>query len=413
MLWYIAIITLCSQRPLAVIMPRRTREAGVRALLRSLTKASCAVIGAAAALGLAAGAVPAQAATVHGWQITKVYGTGAQNYDPAWPGALAVPSRNAAWMIWGGCTWPCDSGVNITVVEHWNGHRWAAVPASELRGMTPGVVTASSSKDAWLFGPFPKGRYAGALHWNGTKWTKRSVPTWLIRINGSGTADIYPADFSPNNLWVFSLGGYIGEKTAFAAHYQNGRWTKSYLPDIPDSAAAISSKDIWVIGHAFNGKGPDVLMHWNGHRWSKSRFPKQPIAGYPVNLTAVGPHDLWAAWSPAKAGEAEYLLHWNGAHWSKVDFKSGDSGYLFSGDGHGGLWIYGNLPGPNGKERFFHLSAGGWTTWGIPLRKGESQGNVDEFALIPGTTSLWAVGNVFSPGGGNVQNRTVIWRYNQ
>jgi hypothetical protein len=368
----------------------------------------------AAALSLSAFAVAAQAATVHGWQISKVYGIGAQNYDPSWPGGLAVPRTNAAWMIWGGCTWPCDSNQNVAVVEHWNGRKWAAVPARELHGMSPAIVTAGSASDAWLFGLFPKGRYSGALHWNGNSWSKRSVPDWLIRINGSGTADIYPADFSPSDLWVFSLGGYAGEKTAFAARYENGRWTKSYLPDIPDSAAAVSGKDIWVTGHAFNLKGPEVLMHWNGRRWGASPFPRQRVAGTPVSLTAIGPHDLWAAWLPAKAGSAETLLHWNGTSWAKVDFRTGDSGYLFAGDGHGGLWVYGNLPGRSGKERFFHLSSSGrWTTWAIPLRKGQSQGNVDELALLPGTTSLWAVGNVYSPGGGNEQNRAVIWRYNR
>lgn len=357
--------------------------------------------------------VPAQAAVIHGWQVTNVYGTGAQNFDPSWPGGLAVPSRTAAWMTWGGCVWPCDSGTNISALERWNGRRWAPVPAHDLHGMTPSIVTASSAKDAWVFGLFPKGRFAGALHWNGATWTRRSVPTWLIRINGSGTADIYPADFSPRNLWVFSLGGYAGEKRAYAAHYQNGRWTKSYLPAVPDFAAALSGKDIWLLGQPVTGQNKPVLMHWNGRRWSTSPVPAQHEPGNAVGLTAIGSHDLWVSWQPDNAGEAQYLLHWNGARWAKVSFPKGDIGSLVAGDGHGGIWVYGFLPGKRRGPRFLHLSAGRWTTWGIPLRKGESEGNVDELALIPGTTSLWAVGNVFSPGGGTEQNRTVIWRYNR
>jgi hypothetical protein len=162
----------------------------------SMKRGAC-VLAAAAALSFAAGISQAQAAVPHGWRLAEVYGKGAQNFDPSWPGGLAVPSSNRAWMIRSGCTWPCNPGNPVTVTEYWNGHLWAPVPARELRGMSPAVVTASSPKDAWLFGRFPGMRYAGALHWNGVGWSKRAVPGWLIQANGSGGADIYTADFSP------------------------------------------------------------------------------------------------------------------------------------------------------------------------------------------------------------------------
>jgi hypothetical protein len=377
-----------------------------------------AVVAGAACLLLATAsfvvsAVQAQAAaTGAGWRVADVYGSGAQNYDPSWPGGLAVPTRVAGWMLWGGCDWPCDPGNPISLVEHWNGHGWARVPASELLGMEPGLVTASSASDAWLFGLFPKGRYDGALHWNGKNWVRRAVPTWLLHANGAGEVDPYLADFGPADLWVFSLGGYIGEKSAYAARYSNGRWTKSYLPDIPESAAAISPNDIWALGQPLSGASTEMLMHWNGRKWSASRFPKQPVAGYPVNLTAVGANDMWVAWSPSEAGVQEYLLHWNGHQWTKVSLPSGRTGYLFAGDGQGGLWVSGFSPAPAYKQIFLHRSsAGRWSTSAVPLRAGESPGNVSELALIPGTRSLWAVGNVYSPGGGTELNRVVIWRY--
>jgi hypothetical protein len=364
-----------------------------------------------AAGSLLVGAVQAQASANTGWRLTDVYGTGVQNYDPTWPGGLAVPTRHSGWMLWGGCNWPCDSG-SISVVEHWNGSHWARVPAGDLHGMQPGLVTASSASDAWLFGLFPKGRYDGALHWNGKKWTRQSVPTWLIHANGSGDTAVDPADFSPGNLWLFSLGRYFDEKTAYAAHYHDGRWAKSKLPGIPDGVAAISANDIWVIGQPLSGASTELFMHWNGRKWSTSRLPEQSVAGEPGALTAVGPDDMWMSWTPSKAGVAEYLLHWNGHRWAKVTMPAGKTGYILTGDGHGGLWVSGNGRAPGYRQLFLHRSAAGrWSAFAVPLRTAESPGNVDELALIPGTTSLWAVGNVYSEGGGSEQNRVTIWHY--
>jgi hypothetical protein len=373
-----------------------------------LTRAVVA-LGAAGMLGLSVGAAPAEAATSSGWRLTEVFGTGANNIDPLYPAGLATASSDSAWAVFYGCNWPCSASPTATV-EHWNGHTWAPVPAGQLDGIEPVVVAASSARDAWLFGAFPGMRYPGAQHWNGTSWSKPAVPSWVIRINGSGDYDVYPADFGPRNLWLFSLGGYVGIKTAFAAHYLNGRWTKSYLPDIPQSAAAVSGNDIWVIGQPFSGTGPAVLMHWNGHRWTTEDLPKQRVAGSPVDLVAAGPHSLWLGWSPVKAGATGYLLHWTGARWSKVTFPPGASGFPAAPDGSGGVWLSGIAAGPKQVQLFMHWSAGKWKIFHVPNGH-YMPGNVDELALIPGTRSVWATGNVYGPGAGTTLNRGTIWRY--
>jgi hypothetical protein len=368
-------------------------------------------VGAALCLS-ASSVVPAQAApaAARGWRLTEVYGTGAQNYDPSSPDGLAVGSRSSAWMVWGGCTWPCDTNKSVAVVEHWNGHRWAPVPASKLHKLSPENVVASSPDDAWLFGSVAGDKYLAALHWNGTTWSRRSVPDWLVYSNGSGETDLDIADFSAVNLWIFSLGYYLGQKVFYASRYQHGRWTKVDLPDVPFEVAAISAQDIWAVGPSRDGTGKDVMMHWNGRKWSTSAVPKQRTAGQPDDLMATGPRDLWMGWQPAKAGASGYLLHWNGARWAKVDFPRSGAGSPAAGDGHGGLWVNGVAPGAKRVQLFLHWSAGYWTTWRVP-NGSYSPGNVDELALIPGTRSLWAIGNVYGPGGGTVLNRVSIWHY--
>jgi hypothetical protein len=379
-----------------------------------------------AVLALSLQAIPAQAgtttamtgttaATAAGWRLTSVFGTGAANIDAASPAGITAPGPGSAWSLWNGCTWPCDSTPPPPVVRHWNGRRWAAIPAAALHGLRATAVTASSARDAWLLGSFPDakapgGTIDGALHWNGTTWSKRAVPDWLIKINGSGDVDLYPADFGRSGTWVFSLGGYIGEKAAFAGRYHHGRWTKFRLPGVPDSAAALSVNNVWVLGQELTHPSRFVLMHWNGKRWSTTSVPRQSVAGNAGSLVATGPRDLWMSWFPTKTGAQQYLLHWAGGRWSKVRLPGGDSGSPSVSDGAGGFWGDGFAAGKKRVQLFLHWHAGRWTTTRVPNGTHEP-GNVDELALIGGTRSVWATGNVFGPGDGTTLNRGTIWRY--
>ncbi len=376
------------------------------------------VLAAGVMVGLSVQATPAQAvttpaATTSGWKLSSVLGSGSANIDPVWPGGIAAPSRDSAWSVWNGCISPC-TGNPPPVVLHWNGRRWTPIPASDLHGLTAQAVTASSADDAWLFGSFP-GQKAGtsttgALHWNGTTWSKRSIPDWLLKANGSGLTDLYLADFGRSGMWVFSLGGYLGEKAAFAGHYRRGHWTKVRLPDVPDSAVATSASNVWVVGQVLPTPSRDVLMHWNGKRWNTTRVPRQAVAGYPGGMVATGPRDLWLPWYPTKAGAREYLLHWAGGRWTKVRLPSGAQGWPEASDGAGGFWGTGFAAGKKRVQLFVHWRLGRWTISRVP--NGTYQpGNVDEFALIGGTRSVWATGNVFGPASGGSNNRGTIWRY--
>jgi hypothetical protein len=379
------------------------------------------LVAGAVVAGLSLPAVAAQAVTspgtaaASGWRLTNVFGTGAANIDAASPAGIAAPGRDSAWSIWNGCTWPCDSATPPPVVRHWNGRQWAAIPARDLHGLSAIAVTARSARDAWLFGSFPDakapdGTIEGALHWNGTAWTRRAVPDWLIKINGSGDIDLYPADLGRGGTWVFSLGGYVGETAAFAGRYHNGRWTKMRLPGVPNSAAALSANNVWVLGYVLAHPSRSVLMHWNGKRWTTTGLPRQSVAGEAGALVATGPRDLWMSWFPTKPGAQGYLLHWAGGRWSKVRPPAGASGGPAVSDGAGGWWGSGFAAGKKRVQLFVHWHAGRWTITKVPNGTHEP-GNVDELALIGGTRSVWATGNVFGPGDGTTLNRGTIWRY--
>jgi len=381
--------------------------------LRTATSVVAACTMAALALGGSPARTQAQATTASaaaGWRLTQVYGTGQDNYDPTWPGGLAAPTKTSAWMTWGGCVWPCPAGNTLSVLDHWNGHEWSAVPSRDLLGLSPDQVAASSATDVWLLGPVAGSRYYGLRHWNGSKWAKVAAPSWMIYANGALEYSIYMADFGPGNLWLFSEGGYVGIKRAYAAHYQDGRWSRSYLPDIPDEAAALSANNIWATGEPV-GSDSNVVMHWNGRHWTTSAFPKQPVAGYPFGLVATGPDSLWLAWESSRNTSDQYLLHWAGHRWAKVDLPAGDTVLSMTGDGDGGLWVAAVGPGKSQPQLFLHWSAGRWQTARVPFQFTDQVGQVDELAQIGGTESVWGVGHVYGAGP-NGLNRVAIWRYN-
>lgn len=365
-------------------------------MIKYVGRTSTALLGAAIACLSLAG--PAQAAAKPGWRVAEVYGNGVTAVYPLAQSALAAPAADSAWAIFS------SSAV------HWNGSRWARIAPSAIYGLHPRYVAASSASDAWLFGPFGNSTTLGAVHWNGARWSKAALPGWLVYRGQPtlGPVAVYLADFSPGDLWVFSV-ATTGQKVNYAARYLNGKWTKSVLPDVPFDVSAWSARDIWALGRAPDGKGPMLAMHWNGRRWNTARIPGQKVPGTPLELAVTGQTSLWAAWFPTKPTSREYLLHFNGKSWSKVSLPPGDSTVILAGDGHGGLWASGSGPSPQFTQLFMHWSANRWATQGVPGTSGLQAGSISELALVPGTRSLWATGNL--SGGTDGNSRGAIWRY--
>jgi hypothetical protein len=378
---------------------------------KTFARGACALVAGAVSC-LSVTAASAQATEPAGWHVTEVLGTGSANiYAAASPGsgsALAAPAADSAWAIFTRCGWPC-TGAPVSLLERWNGHGWSQVPAADLHGLVPGVVAASSATDAWLFQNDP----AEGLHWNGSSWAKVAVPQWAFVNSGLGGAYVYAADLGRGGVWVFDQTDYSAtRKAAYAARYRDGTWTRSYLPDMPIDVDALAADDIWADGAAPSGKGPTVLMHWTGDSWSTIAIPKQSAGGGAGGIAATAQDSVWVGWYPAKAGATAYLLHWNGSGWAKVSLPSGDTILSIVGDGHGGLWVAGVGPGKKQAQLFLHLHAGRWTVSNVPSAPGEQLGQVDEMALIPGTSSVWGIGHLYGPYQGSDLNRGAIWRYN-
>ncbi len=128
------------------------------------------------------------------------------------------------------------SSLSLNELLHWNGRTWSRAAAPNPDGTGSGAnnklsgAFCSSARNCWAVGSY--GSISGgallneALHWNGTRWSKVSVP------DPGGTAD---GDAS----WLLA-------------------------------ARCVTRSDCWAVGFQAENGGADKneVLHWNGTRWS-------------------------------------------------------------------------------------------------------------------------------------------------
>jgi len=391
-----------------------------RRIIRVLAAAAataCTATGAAFQAGVASAAtVPA--GTGSGWRVPTTVGplhgvTSVVN--------LVATSRTNAWSTWGVCS-PCGSTEKRTFrVQRWNGSAWKVVPVPARLAryaINSAGFGASSGKDAWLFNA---GKIADkALHWNGTRWAVQAIPTWVVKGNLSGTTSLGVADFGRDGMWVISEGQQSFQSmTYFGGFFHQGRWNKIRLPGLPGQVAAVSPADLWVLGtpSSLPPHPRQFLMHWNGHGWSTLSIPKPSTippnsVEYVRDLVAAGPRDVWLQRdieTGSQGARTLYLLHWDGKSWHRVPLGEPTSGVdEMARDGHGGVWLVANGPGPAFSWFFDHFSGGQWTRKLAPSTATTTVQEVTRLVWVPGTSSEWAAGGLL-PVGSSVDVLGGIW----
>jgi hypothetical protein len=350
---------------------------------------SWAAVAALGALTLMAGS--AQAGTAS-WRVVKTLGPNRHNSRMVAVAATGPKDAWAAGLFCEDCTHP-QLGV-----QHFNGHAWhAQTLPSTIAADDYGVLSlsASSAHDV-LMVTSTTPNTSVAVRYNGSHWTASVLPSWVVRLAGSGLDDNVAATFGPKNQWDFSLGALTLSNVA--ARYNGHTWRRAVLPYGPLNVSVVSANDIWAVGIKNMAlpltKEPTYLMHWNGRSWSSVRIPMPHaaiFAHFISGLVGMGPKDAWIG-LPTGGSVSDLtgeLLHWNGSRWSHVPVPSGvfnvPTGAPVVQDGHGGLWMQQDL----GLLYLYHYSGGHWTKQKMP---GGRYMNLLGFSWVPGTSSVWAVG---------------------
>jgi hypothetical protein len=343
------------------------------------TGTACAAVSAVALiLGTA---IPAQAATL-GWRQVLSQSYGSAN-ESSYQTVVAV-GKNNAWAFGG----TDRAGAGRPVAVHWNGRGWGRVgmPA----GVTSFIFAASalSASNIWAV-TFLDGY---VLHWNGAHW---SVAKHLA---GSGEELTGVTALSPTNVWVFGSGGEFPGLGTW--HFNGTTWRQQPFHSVAGgvaTASALSGTNIWAIG-----TGPAVpfsaIDHFNGKSWRV--VSAKALSGLQFwDIHAFSSANVWVSAVSKGIGQPAWLVHFNGKAWTRIKVPFTLESNTFSSDGRGGLW----LTGQSFAFRSFiiHRSpAGMWSRASIPAA-------LSDLTLIPGTTSLWAVGFRATKTGSNA----AIWAH--
>jgi hypothetical protein len=351
---------------------------GKRHAVRRTAVIAATVLTAASAASYSAVAVPAFAATARGtvqvaapsWQVVK------QVHNGSLGGFSAVTAvgKNGGWAF--------NQG-SVPTAWRRSGSTWTQVPFPGRPNEVVVAAGATSPDNVWAFtAGEPQSR---ALRWNGRNWTVQR--SFAQQIGGAVV-------ISPSDVWVFGQPYFPG--TGLGAWHYNGRtWTHLASGHGLQGGSALSASDIWAVD------GADVA-HWNGSTWSRTSVSRLLPAKQELNnpmLTGIYAQSKDSVYAIGNGnlqdeGGPMVILHWDGHQWSRV--AEGNYGFgvqplqQLSPDGHGGLWL--PMPGVDGEKSYLlHYSAGHLTQASLP--DGPYKMSVEAVALVPGTTDLLGGGD--------------------
>lgn len=209
---------------------------------------------------------------------------------------------------------------------------WSIVPspnASAAPNIMDGVTCLSAS-DCWAVGRADSGGVGHTLveHWDGTSWTaipSPDVPNTLTNF----LSDVSCA--SANDCWAvgYSISKSLRVETLIE-HWDGSSWTIVPSPDANPTSwntlqgiECTSSSNCWAVGSDSSGPVTNTLIErWDGSSWSvvasPNANPLTPNILYDVSCTAAT--DCWAVGSYRvdETTIATLTEHWNGAGWSVV-----------------------------------------------------------------------------------------------
>lgn len=372
---------------IAAHQPGGSRRPGFTCALRRVAAASAVLLAATGLTLVGAASHPALAAPrsaqpmIPAWRVVK------QVHNGAFGGFSVVIAvgKNGGWAF--------NQGSKPTAWRR-SGSTWTRIPFPAQANERVVAAGATSATDVWAF--TAGGGKSRALRWNGHAWTVQR--SFAQQIGGATV-------ISPGDVWVFGQ-PFVPGAGLGAWHYNGHAWSHVASGHGLEGGSALSAHDVW----AFDGSD---IAHWNGSTWSRTSVAHLLPARQQLNdpmVTGVFAQSRHSVYAVANGNDEDeggpmVILHWNGHQWSKL--AGGLYGFgvqpvqPVSSDGHGGLWI--PMPGVGGQKSYLlHYSAGHLTAAALP--GGVNRTTVDTVALIPGTSEMLAGGatHAYANPGANV-----------
>jgi hypothetical protein len=410
-----------------------------------LVSRRAAVVLAGGSLILAAGLLPAQAATT-GWRADATF---AIRGDVSIFTSVGASSPSDAWAT-GFSAKPTGTSSPQGVIRHWTGKTWRLVtlPAKIARGWARQAplftrVGVSSARNVWVFGGFT----GGYLRLDGSRWSLGQLPGASKKSGALVVIDAVKV-FSGTDVWAFGqrllVSGTQDVATPYAAHYDGRKWSTATVPGLPSgggeitAVAAVSSGDMWAVESAVpsslglsapaaanpavarsavaaspaarlagarlraaaSAAAPPVVLQWTASSGWQDAATQPSLAATDQLVSGVAePNgDVWFGGSARNSaqGTSPLTAEWNGSIWSvkHLPGKASSAAWQLGAmapDGTGGIWALAE-DSISGSEHIWHLHGAGWSQ--VKPAFGKHKWALLALALVPRTHSVWAVGAV-------------------
>lgn len=250
--------------------------------------------------------------------------------------------------------------VSNGLIEHWDGTAWKDMAVPQVRGSqgSSGLlgVAATSANDVWAVGFYYDGtaQRSLALHWDGHTWQAMPTPKLGEFANLWGVSAT-----SDSNAWAVGQYKDNSEIATLALHWDGSTWKQIETPAIgsgPELRAvtAIAEDDVWAVGSYSDTKQVLTLaLHWDGSTWQRvvTPSPARGVAGALTRLTGVtaaSEDNVWASGTLEYSRTKDVVLHWDGHAWSRIAVpvpRGFPGGMLWAIDAAGGnnAWAVGRL----------------------------------------------------------------------
>jgi len=366
-----------------------------------------------AALVLVAGAfaLPVSASVTAGEP-----GTGSWRTVPG-PAVPASDSANLTALAMAGPSLGWASGFTLSntvqnapfepLLGAWNGHRWRTVRVSigtATAGRLDGLAAASAT-DVWAVGSAYTSDTTGQPlieHWNGRRWARVPAPGvtgWPY----SSLAGV--AVHSGGDAWAVGWADKPGAMRPLIEHWDGHRWRLVPVPDVgPDvelgGVTVAADGQAWAVGVPFENSRRPLVLHWTGHAWVAAPTPEADGDVMLSAVTAMGPDDVWAVGTISADSGAyrPYAMRWNGQRWAPVSVPdrgpaSDDRGFQsVTSLGGGRLAAVGSDQGPTAGGALYGVWNG--RAWSVSLGPLSRKSTGLNAVAYDGQHAIWAVGSV-------------------
>jgi hypothetical protein len=280
------------------------------------------------------------------------------------------------------------------------GATWKKVPFPGKTNEEVAYAAASSPANVWAFG---NNLFNGSrvLRWTGSKFAV--VKTFGGSISAASV-------LGPRDVWVYGLPAGGGVPAIGVWHYNGHTWSR--IGKNISGGSALNDHDVW-------GFTTTSVEHWNGSTWTATSVnrllpPRDPHGlndPQVVGILALSSSNVYAIGNGDRQDEGGpvVVLHFNGHKWSKLatgQFGFGPDFQQFSSDGSGGLWLA--MEGPaGGTSVLVHYAGGKFTKATV----NPATTTIQSVSRIPGTTQQLAGGFTHASGNRGENVVAALWQY--